>query len=348
MEEEAKENPDSESLNGTKKHAEIDDLSSPRGVLETPVSGSSDFDNSSISSGSSSFDSSAAEKSPVENPLIGEIGSNNVLHWKNLIENIKWKSVRRFSTIPLIGGYDLKNLRRKLGRNRSADEEIDCGDSVVPKPSWRNFSRSELSVATDNFSPEKLIGKGGHAEVYKGCLSDGQVVAVKRITKKDKKDEDRVGDFLSELGIIAHINHPNAAKLIGFSVDGGFHLVLQFSSHGSLASLLHENFTIHHSNDLRFYTMHIIRLTEQEKFSISGAAECLEWKIRFKVALGVAEGLQYLHCECHRRIIHRDITASNILLTEDNEPQISDFGLAKWLPEKWIHHVVDPIEGTFG
>lgn len=318
MEEEAKENPDSESLNGTKKHAEIDDLSSPRGVLETPVSGSSDFDNSSISSGSSSFDSSAAEKSTVENPLIGEIGSNNVLHWKNLIENIKWKSVRRFSTIPLIGGYDLKNLRRKLGRNRSAEEEIDCGDSVVPKPSWRNFSRSELSAATDNFSPEKLIGKGGHAEVYKGCLSDGQVVAVKRITKKDKKDEDRVGDFLSELGIIAHINHPNAAKLIGFSVDGGFHLVLQFSSHGSLASLLH------------------------------GAAECLEWKIRFKVALGVAEGLQYLHCECHRRIIHRDITASNILLTEDNEPQISDFGLAKWLPEKWIHHVVDPIEGTFG
>lgn len=71
--------------------------------------------------------------------------------------------------------------------------------------------------------------------------------------------------------------------------------------------------------------MHIIRLTEQEKFSISGAAECLEWKIRFKVALGVAEGLQYLHCECHRRIIHRDITASNILLTEDNEPQVITF-----------------------
>lgn len=124
--------------------------------METPVSGSSDFDNSSISSGSSSFDSSAAEKSTVENPLIGEIGSNNVLHWKNLIENIKWKSVRRFSTIPLIGGYDLKNLRRKLGRNRSAEEEIDCGDSVVPKPSWRNFSRSELSAATDNFSPGEL------------------------------------------------------------------------------------------------------------------------------------------------------------------------------------------------
>lgn len=85
---------------------------------------------------------------------------------------------------------------------------------------------------------ENLIGKGGHAEVYRGCLSDGQVVAVKRLKKKQNKNEDRVSDFLSELGIIAHINHPNAARLLGFGVDGGLHLVLQFSPRGSLASLL--------------------------------------------------------------------------------------------------------------
>nr|GMD53480.1 receptor-like cytosolic serine/threonine-protein kinase RBK1 [Ipomoea batatas] len=163
-----------------------------------------------------------------------------------------------------------------------------------------------------------MLGKGGHAEVYKGRLGDGQVVAVKRITKEDKNDEDRIGDFLSELGIIAHINHPNAAKLIGFSADNGLHLVLQYLPHGSLALVLHNE------------------------------TETLEWKIRFKVAVGVAEGLHYLHCVCQRRIIHRDITASNILLTEDYGPQISDFGLAKWLPEKWGHHVVSPIEGTFG
>uniref|UniRef100_M1C653 non-specific serine/threonine protein kinase n=1 Tax=Solanum tuberosum TaxID=4113 RepID=M1C653_SOLTU len=79
-----------------------------------------------------------------------------------------------------------------------------------------------------------------------------------------------------------------------------------------------------------------------------GSEERLDWDIRYKVAAGIAEGLLYLHCECPKRIIHRDITASNILLTEDYEPQISDFGLAKWLPEKWVHHVVSPIEGTFG
>ncbi|ONM51724.1 Receptor-like cytosolic serine/threonine-protein kinase RBK1 [Zea mays] len=79
-----------------------------------------------------------------------------------------------------------------------------------------------------------------------------------------------------------------------------------------------------------------------------GTKEPLKWKVRFKIALGIAEGLLYLHEGCHRRIIHRDVKASNILLTEDYQPQISDFGLAKWLPDKLTHHVVYPIEGTFG
>ncbi|KAL5714372.1 non-specific serine/threonine protein kinase [Ranunculus cassubicifolius] len=187
----------------------------------------------------------------------------------------------------------------------------------MAKPSWRSFSFDELAAATDNFGPENLIGKGGHAEVYKGFLSDGQLVAVKRLMKK-QTEEERTGDFLSELGIIAHIDHPNAARLLGFGVDGGLHLVLQFSPHGSLASLLH------------------------------GTEASLDWGVRFRVALGIAQGLNYLHRGCSRRIIHRDIKASNILLTEDYEPQISDFGLAKWLPDQWAHHIVFPIEGTFG
>ncbi|KAK2988362.1 hypothetical protein RJ640_003917 [Escallonia rubra] len=333
-EEETEENPEPESNEDVTKeiietpeteHAKIqedsDDQSSPRGVLEIPVLGSDSDNSSNIGSSSRSSSSCGSSLSEKSGEQKGSFGESHGLHWKNLIENIKRRSLRRFSTIPLLGGYESsrKNAKRKLGRNRSSEESIDCGGLIVPKPSWRNFSYEELVAATDNYNPDKLIGKGGHAEVYKGCLSNGQIVAVKKITKKEKNDEDRVGDFLSELGIIAHINHPNAAKLIGFSSDGGcLHLVLQFAPHGSLLSLLH------------------------------GSPESLEWKIRFKVAVGVAEGLQYLHCDCQRRIIHRDITASNILLTEEYEPQISDFGLAKWLPEKWVHHVVSPIEGTFG
>lgn len=293
-------------------HDEGSSSSSPRGVLEIPISGS-------YSDASSTAD---GEKSPVERGLAWEL-SYGTLHWKKLFGQIKKKSPMKFSTIPLLGGYgyDLskKAFKKRLGRNHSAGEAIGCGDIVMPKPSWRNFAYEELKLATDNFSPDKMIGKGGHAEVYKGFLPDGQVVAVKKILKEQMNNEDRIGDFLSELGIIAHIDHPNTAKLIGFSADGGLHLVLQFSPHGSLSTVLHGD-----------------------------SGEKMDWKRRIKVAKGVAEGLLYLHCDCQRRIIHRDITASNILLSEDYEAQISDFGLAKWLPESWIQHVVSPIEGTFG
>ncbi|MBA0588725.1 hypothetical protein Gorai_001818, partial [Gossypium raimondii] len=76
--------------------------------------------------------------------------------------------------------------------------------------------------------------------------------------------------------------------------------------------------------------------------------EKLNWQIRFKIALGAAEGLCYLHEGCQRRIIHKDIKASNILLTEEFDAQICDFGLAKWLPDQWTHHTVSKVEGTFG
>ncbi|KAK9035515.1 hypothetical protein V6N11_077554 [Hibiscus sabdariffa] len=178
------------------------------------------------------------------------------------------------------------------------------------------FTLSELQIATKNFSTENLIGKGGYAEVYKGSLQNGQLFAVKRLTKGTA--DDIIRDFLSELGIMAHVNHPNAAKLIGYGIEGGVHLVLELSPNGSLASLLY------------------------------GSKTKLKWDIRFKIAQGTAEGLRYLHEGCKRRIIHRDIKAANILLTDNFEPQICDFGLAKWLPENWTHHTVSKFEGTFG
>lgn len=83
-----------------------------------------------------------------------------------------------------------------------------------------------------------MVGQGGHAEVYKGQLPDGQVIAVKRLMKNEKDAADRAGDFLTELGIIAHINHPNATRLVGFGIDRGLYFVLQFVPHGSLSSVL--------------------------------------------------------------------------------------------------------------
>ncbi|XP_071710999.1 receptor-like cytosolic serine/threonine-protein kinase RBK1 [Rutidosis leptorrhynchoides] len=296
-----------------------DDQSSPRGVLEILGSGSDSDNNNNNNNNMLICEKSDGpgdgygdgEDNDIGNMVSPETEMVQSVVWRNWIDNLKCKSrsLRRFST---------GSFMRKLGRNHSTEANINIDDFYMPKPSWRNFSFQKLVAATNGFSLDNLLGKGGHAEVYRGCLPDGQIVAVKKITKKEKKDEDRVGDFLSELGIVAHINHPNAARLIGFSSEEDLHLVLQFAPHGSLATLLHNS------------------------------KENVDWKIRYKIAIGIAEGLQYLHYECNKRIIHRDITASNILLTEDYEPQISDFGLAKWLPEKWAQQVVSPIEGTFG
>ncbi|XP_020530925.1 receptor-like cytosolic serine/threonine-protein kinase RBK1 isoform X2 [Amborella trichopoda] len=284
------------------------DQSSPRGVLEIPVLGL-DSDSNSSSSSNRDTETSIAIKTPTS--------EHHGLQWRSLVNALKHKSMRKFSTFPPFGG------KRNWVRIRDTEEKEEL-PVLRPQASWRCFDHEELMSATNNFSSENLIGKGGHAEVYKGILVDGQLVAVKRLIKREREDE-RIGDFLSELGIIAHINHPNAAHLIGFGVEGGLHLVLQFSPHGSLSSVLHE-----------------------ENIKISGTNQELEWGIRYKIALGIAEGLMYLHEGCHRRIIHRDIKASNILLAQDFQPQISDFGLAKWLPDQWTHHVVSPIEGTFG
>ena len=84
---------------------------------------------------------------------------------------------------------------------------------------------------------ENIIGRGGFAEVYKGCLQNGQLIAVKKLSK-GTTDEKTAG-FLCELGVIAHVDHPNTAKLVGCCVEGEMQLVFELSTLGSLGSLLH-------------------------------------------------------------------------------------------------------------
>ncbi|XP_021852941.1 receptor-like cytosolic serine/threonine-protein kinase RBK2 isoform X2 [Spinacia oleracea] len=234
--------------------------------------------------------------------------------WKSLFKTWKNKSFRHLSS-----KTSVKKIRSIVGRNGddvpvSRLSPINANVYKM-KASWKVFSFCELQEATDNFSQENLIGKGGYADVHKGCLR-GQLVAVKRLTTVTH--EERITSFLSELGIIAHVDHRNTAKLIGYGVERGLYIVLELSSLGSLGSLLHRS------------------------------SEILDWGTRYKISLGVADGLLYLHEGCQRRIIHRDIKADNILLTENYEAQICDFGLAKWLPKHWTHHNISKFEGTFG
>ncbi|KAL1534049.1 non-specific serine/threonine protein kinase [Salvia divinorum] len=212
------------------------------------------------------------------------------------------------------------SLKRLFSLKRHAfDEEQDEKPSEnFQKPTWKCYSYEEISAATNGFSADNMVGKGGFAEVYRGVLQNGQAIAVKRLTKA-QNDERKEKEFLTEIGTLGHVSHPNVTPLLGCCIDNGLYLIFHFSSRGSVASLLHDD-----------------------------KLPALDWTTRYKIALGTAKGIHYLHKNCPRRIIHRDIKSSNILLDSDFEPQISDFGLAKWLPSQWSHHSIAPIEGTFG
>ncbi|XP_062195099.1 probable receptor-like serine/threonine-protein kinase At5g57670 [Phragmites australis] len=262
----------------------VEDKSSPRAVLDEPEEGEHQVTEECYSTSSNE---------------VSRRGHNGI--WRRLSDMKLW--------IPFL---------RTINDDSARGSDVCSTYAEDQKPAWRCFSYQEISVATNDFHPDNMAGRGGYAEVYKGVLSDGQCVAVKRLAK-GKPSEQKEKEFLAELGIQGHVCHPNTSCLLGCCVENGLYLIFEFCANGTLASALHGK-----------------------------SGKILEWPLRYKIAVGVARGLQYLHMFCRHRIIHRDIKASNVLLGDDFEPQISDFGLAKWLPKQWTHHSVIPIEGTFG
>ncbi|XP_020592233.1 probable receptor-like serine/threonine-protein kinase At5g57670 [Phalaenopsis equestris] len=230
--------------------------------------------------------------------------------------SLKGRSVKRLFSSPFTTRYEEKNSFLVDGESNSGHTEPEF--KQVPKPNWRFFSYDEIYRATNGFHQDNLVGSGGYAEVYRGELESGQLVAVKRLMRASA-DEQKEKEFLTELGVIGHVCHPNVIPLFGFSIDQNLHLIFEFSSRGSVSSNLHS-----------------------ENLPPMG------WKLRRKIAVGTARGLHYLHKDCQRRIIHRDIKASNVLLSANFDPLISDLGLERGLPSEWSHRAVAPIEGTFG
>ncbi|KAL5714591.1 hypothetical protein ACHQM5_016529 [Ranunculus cassubicifolius] len=182
----------------------------------------------------------------------------------------------------------------------------------------RLFRYQELVAATSNFMPENLIGMGGSSQVYKGCLSDANELAVKILNPS----EDAVKEFVLEIEIITTLHHENIISLFGFCYeDNNLLLVHDYLPRGSLEENLHGE-----KNDkVSFY-----------------------WPERYKVALGTAKALHYLHTHTTKPVIHRDVKSSNILLSEDFEPQLSDFGLAMWASTSSSHITCMDVKGTFG
>ncbi|XP_050204048.1 receptor-like cytosolic serine/threonine-protein kinase RBK2 isoform X2 [Mercurialis annua] len=295
---------------------EIPDGSSPTGVLDACF-----------------HELESINDSPEINNKETEVEGSN---WSRSFKVWKRKSIKRLTSFP-----PLPVANVVATKSRSTTDNPELRDLFKYKSTLQNFSLAELETASNNFSPENIIGKGGFAEVYKGCLQNGKLVAIKRLSKGTADEKTAI--FLSELGIMAHVDHTNTAKLLGSGVDGGMHLVFELSRLGSLGSVLHGLLHIF----FKFEFWFAISICCLIVFSGSKGVE-LDWSKRYKIALGIADGLLYLHETCRKRIIHRDIKADNILLTEDFVPQICDFGLAKWLPGQWTHRNISKFEGTFG
>ncbi|KAJ4706821.1 Cysteine-rich receptor-like protein kinase [Melia azedarach] len=179
------------------------------------------------------------------------------------------------------------------------------------------YRLKDLISATKNFSEENKLGEGGFGDIYKGVLKNGKIVAVKKLAIGLTRRV--LSDFENEVRLISNVHHRNLIRLLGCSSKGSeLLLVYEYMANSSL-----------------------------DKFLFGEKRGSLNWKQRFDIILGTARGLAYLHEDFHACIIHRDIKPSNILLDDDFQPKIADFGLARLLPENQTH-VSTKFAGTLG
>ncbi|XP_040363265.1 probable leucine-rich repeat receptor-like serine/threonine-protein kinase At3g14840 isoform X2 [Rosa chinensis] len=180
------------------------------------------------------------------------------------------------------------------------------------------FTLRQIKAATNNFDPLNKIGEGGFGPVYKGILLDGTIIAVKQLSSKSKQGN---REFVNEIGMISCLQHPNLVRMYGCCIEENqLLLVYEYMENNSLARALYG--------------------PEDDLLN-------LDWPTRQKICLGIAKGLAYLHEESAVKVVHRDIKTTNVLLDQDLNAKISDFGLAK-LDEEDNTHISTRIAGTIG
>ncbi|XP_066305941.1 LOW QUALITY PROTEIN: proline-rich receptor-like protein kinase PERK8 [Miscanthus floridulus] len=214
------------------------------------------------------------------------------------------------STPTQVLGYSAKtNFSAGSPESKDSMPEFSMGNC-------RFFTYEELYQITNGFSAQNLLGEGGFGSVYKGCLADGREVAVKKLKDGGGQGE---REFHAEVDIISRVHHRHLVSLVGYCIsDDQRLLVYDFVPNNTLHYHLHGR-----------------------------GVPVLEWPARVKIAAGSARGIAYLHEDCHPRIIHRDIKSSNILLDNNFEALVADFGLAR-LAMDACTHVTTRVMGTFG
>ncbi|CAL0301436.1 unnamed protein product [Lupinus luteus] len=186
------------------------------------------------------------------------------------------------------------------------------------------FSYGEILYATHNFSEGRVLGRVALSCVFRGRVGILRTaVAIKRLDKEDKESSKA---FCRELMIASSLHSPNVVPLVGFCIhpEEGFFLVYKYVSGGSLERHLHGR-----------------------KKGVKGCSP-LPWSVRYKVAIGIAEAVAYLHNGTERCVAHRDIKPSNILLSSKKIPKLCDFGLATWTSAPSVPFLCKTVKGTFG
>ncbi|XP_010662681.1 probable serine/threonine-protein kinase At1g01540 [Vitis vinifera] len=187
--------------------------------------------------------------------------------------------------------------------------------SVALDHGWGKwYSLEEIEVITNGFSDENVIDSGYSWVVYSGMLLDNRRVAVKDLVIESENHE----EFMVEIETIGHATHKNLVKLIGYSIEGDHRmLVYDYTDNGNLHQWLH---------------------------AYAGSVSPLTWSIRMKIIMGTAKGLAYLHEDIEPNAIHRDLKSSNILLDQQWNPKIFDFGFLKLIGDEGSQattHVAD-------
>ncbi|XAR71650.1 Glycerophosphodiester phosphodiesterase [Bertholletia excelsa] len=178
------------------------------------------------------------------------------------------------------------------------------------------YSYSDIKRITNQFKDK--LGQGGYGSVYKGMLSKEVFVAIKVLNNSTDNGE----DFINEVETIGRIHHVNVVRLIGFCADGSTRaLVYEYLPNDSLEKII---------------------------FSENSESPSLGWEKLQDIALGVARGIEYLHQGCEKRILHFDIKPHNVLLDQNFNPKISDFGLAKLCPKEQSVVSMTAARGTLG
>ncbi|XP_057995030.1 G-type lectin S-receptor-like serine/threonine-protein kinase RKS1 [Hevea brasiliensis] len=211
-----------------------------------------------------------------------------------------------------------ESLLHRIGNSHYHKDTLAANEVSMSLPDIAFFDLSTILTATDNFSPSNKLGQGGSGLVYKGQLSNGQAVAVKRLSKNSGQG---IEEFKNEVMLIAKLQHKNLVKIVGCCVHGEEPmLIYEYLPNKSLDSFLFN----------------------ERKRTI------LDWRKRFDIIVGIARGILYLHNDSRLRIIHRDLKASNILLDAEMNPKISDFGMARVFKANQIQEKTNRVVGTFG